>query len=244
MNKISIFSHVVHGNNNDVKTTYVMKTKIKVLVSIFVSSLFFFSSCQPIHTRGIDFVEIGIEEYNQASKNKVNQLNRCDEKVLIMQSFMNEFADSIKEVFGEPFHWESTDMFGNKLVNVEKVMIDDDSLYIVNVYYPIKDRAYVYRTDGKRISEGIFGYGLVDENLYVSHEGFDCDEYVWYRFYQLNKDTVKQCAEIKSSYDYYTPIMDNSYFFGEDHFFYFMVMKKGEESLRYYKADVSKLIGK
>ncbi|MBP1531349.1 MAG: hypothetical protein ILA39_04390 [Bacteroidaceae bacterium] len=206
--------------------------------------LYLLSSCKFSQINGIRVAEIKEEEFNLACINSRGDPHLCDIREVpdeLLRIFLEEYADSIEYFYGTPFKWGDTDIDGNSLVDIDRILINNkDSLYFFNVQYPIGARAYIYRADGQRISEGIFGYGIVDGNIYVSHEDFDSDEYVWYRIYQLSTDTVELCAEIKSSYDYHTPIMDNSYFFGEDHFFYFMVMKKGEESLRYYKADVSK----
>ncbi len=125
-------------------------------------------------------------------------------------------------------------------INLEK---EKNSQYLITIHFPIQSYSYIYNRQFERVSNAIWSGGVFDGCWYVAEKGFDSDEYVHLRIYNLSQ-SANLCAEIKeASFDYFLPCFDDkeSYFFDKSHDFFFTIMKKWEGPCKYYKVTTQKL---
>ena len=192
----------------------------------------------------IQVSEISPAEYENALKNRLQQpkYHKTGKKIpKLMKAYMREFMDSLMLYYRVDSLNEN---LGYEVLGYEELHLqrNTEKLFLTTVTFPIQDYSYLYNRKYERVSNAMWGGGVVDGSLYVAAKGFDCDEYVHLRFYNLSQPD-NYCAEIKEeSFNYFIPSFDNresyvsSFFFDKSHHFFFTIMKKWDGPHKYYKV--------
>ena len=195
----------------------------------------------------VQIFEISSTEYEKALRKRQQQPKYHKTGKIIpklMKAYMLEFKDSLMwyyyngiDSLNENLGYE---VLGYEIIRLQK---GTENLYFTTVTFPIQDYSYLYNREYERVSNAMWGGGVIDGCLYAADKGFDSDEYVHLRFYNLCYPS-SHCAEImEKSFNYFIPCFDDreSYFFDKLHNFYFVIMKKGEGSCKYYKVTTQRL---
>lgn len=229
-----------------------MNNKLKCNILRKILLLIAVSFSWPVYAQiqvsdNIQISEISSAEYDDALKKRQHQpkYHKTGKKIpKLMKAYMLEFKDSLM-----CYYYNGVDSLnenlGYEVLGYEKIRLqkDAENLYLTTVTFPIQDYSYLYNRDYERVSNAMWGGGVIDGCLYAAEKGFDCDEYVHLRFYNLYYPT-SHCAEIiEKSFNYFIPCFDDreSFFFDKSHNFYFVIMKKGERSCKYFKVTTLKL---
>jgi len=207
-----------------------------MIIATFLSSLL---SAQ-IHVSGdIQVVEISPLEYENAYNNKLKQPRyyRTGKTFFkLTKAYVHDFNDSIT--------YYGVDTL-NRVLRYQKINlhIEKGNHFLIHACFPIQDYSYLYNCKYECKGHAMWGGGIVDGCLYAAERGFDCDEYVHIRFYNLYQ-TTNYAAEIKEkSFNYFIPHFDDreSFFFDKSHDFYFTIMKKWDGPSKYYRVITQRL---
>lgn len=190
--------------------------------------------------------EISSSEYEYALKNRLRQRKYHKRGKIIpklMKAYMREFKDSLML-----YYYNGVDSLNENLgyeilgYNELRLQNKTEKLFLTTVTFPIQDYSYLYNQKYERVSNAMWGGGVMDDSLYVARKSFDCDEYVHLRFYKLCQPN-DYYAEIKEeSFDYFIPSFDNretcdsSLFFDKFHHLFFTIMKKWNGPQKYYRV--------
>lgn len=192
---------------------------------------------------GVEIERITKEEYEEAARHPLKQPELLQNTAFVKR-LAREFykEDSLRKIYD--VHKQNGIFFtvgcdDLKINTAHRIITDEgDSLYILHIPMPMESRSYLYNSKAQRISQDMFNSYNFDGTLYAASEEFDSDEFVWFRFYRLSTSGATLCAEIASTFTY---CVSGSYFFSQNHDFYFMMCKKWDGPNLFYKAKTSEL---
>ena len=199
---------------------------------------------------GVEIERITKEEYEEAARHPLKQPELLQNTAFVKR-LAREFykEDSLRKIYD--VHKQNGIFFtvgcdDLKINTAHRIITNEgDSLYILHIPMPMESRSYLYNSKAQRISQDMFNSYNFDGTLCAASEEFDSaseefdsDDFVWFRFYRLSTSGATLCAEIASTFTY---CVSGSYFFSQNHDFYFMMCKKWDGPNLFYKAKTSEL---
>lgn len=139
-------------------------------------------------------------------------------------------------------------LLGGYESNQLSCVVFENKSYIIQEQLPVGSVAYFMSDEITVDTLEMFGNGEVDNNgIYYASPDFDCDEFVWCRWYGLKDKEVKLTAELKDvSFEYIIPLWDDRMkfpcLFSDNRGLYYLTIcdKDTYMRFRYYKIRIIK----